>query len=305
MMSKKTAGFILLLIVQASLFCQELKKECEIRLQLTSESALSSITDLEVDDQGRLIIADGWKLRRVFVFNAAGDFLRQLGSIGQGPGEYNTPLSLEINSKNEILVADYLGNKIHVFNNQYVFRRAILCRPRIRYFLHLNSEDEIFFFDGSSFRKTISSLDTIFKFTKAGEFEKSFAPLTEKIIQLEFSAIYDGMDIDFNDDVYHMHPLEYRIRKYNKNGEAVLEFNVPKRIQKIEKGENLNGPFCTDRFLLVQRNQFVDIYDFSSQLLKESVLLHQKILRTKKNSVYTEEEPKTDANPIIVVYSIE
>lgn len=65
----------------------------------------------------------------VFVFNINGQFIDQIGSIGNGPGEYHQPYKLHINKeKNRIIVADRHLNKLLTYdlaNYQYISSTSI------------------------------------------------------------------------------------------------------------------------------------------------------------------------------------
>ena len=285
-------------------YCQELIRTNEIQLALTGESALSLITDFETDSQGNFIIADGWKIRKVFVFNIQGEFVRFLGNRGQGPGEYLTPLSLAVNSEKEIYISDYMGNKILVFDDKYIFRRSINIKPRVHYFLHLSRSAEIYFYDGSCNRRTSPGTDTIFKYLKNGGFEKSFSPLSDKVIKMDFSAIYNGMAIDKDNNIFQMHPLEYRIIKYDSNVKAILEYDLPAKFQRLENLEFLNGPYCTDNYLIVQRNERIDVFDLFGKLVRAGISLPHRILKTRNNKIYAEDNEDDAKNPKIIVYII-
>ena len=244
------------------------------------------------------------RARKVFVFNIQGEFIRFLGNNGQGPGEYLTPLSLAVNSEKEIYISDYMGNKILVFDDKYIFRRSINIKPRVHYFLHLSRNDEIFFYDGSCNRKTSPGINTIFKYLKNGEFEKSFSPLSDKVIKMDFSAIYNGMAIDKDNNIFQMHPLEYSIIKYDSNGKFILEYDLPAKLQRLENLEVLNGPYCTDNYLIVQRNERIDVFDLFGKLLKMRLSFPYRILKTRNNKIYAEDNEDDVKNPKIIVYII-
>jgi len=60
---------------------------------------------IAVDDEGRICVVD-FGNRRVQVFDKDGGFVRTLGGVGQGPGEYRFPSSVMIDAFGNIIVND-------------------------------------------------------------------------------------------------------------------------------------------------------------------------------------------------------
>ncbi|MFC1514042.1 6-bladed beta-propeller [candidate division KSB1 bacterium] len=66
---------------------------------------MSKISDLALDMDGNIFILDTGS-SRIQKFNAQGRFLRTFGGKGNGPGEFRTPVSLNINSAGRMTVGD-------------------------------------------------------------------------------------------------------------------------------------------------------------------------------------------------------
>jgi hypothetical protein len=286
-------------------------KESEIQLSTSAECAIALITDIEVDAKGNYIVADGWQQRAVFIFGHDGKFLKELGKQGQGPGEYSTPVSIDISSKQEILVADYLANKIHVYDENYNFIRSIICKPKIYHFIHLNSRDEIFIYSGAvnPFRK--ESYNTIRKYDNQGKEIHSFAPLPEEVLDVKFSATQDGMTIDKNDFIYEMNPLHYNVRKFTPEGDLAKSFTRKTLLFKIitEKGQSpivVYGPYYLDKGLIMaQVSEHLEIYDTEGNFMVGELPFSSKIIGTHGNCLlirHWEEskKPEDQPNPKII-----
>ncbi|NMC64805.1 MAG: 6-bladed beta-propeller, partial [Acidobacteria bacterium] len=65
----------------------------------------SAIDGLDVDDNGHIYILDS-RAAQVKVFGPDGEYLRSIGGRGQGPGEMQMPLFLQITADNELVVQD-------------------------------------------------------------------------------------------------------------------------------------------------------------------------------------------------------
>ena len=67
------------------------------------EYMFSEIRDFAVDEEERLYILDGKEVH-IKVFDRNGDYLRTIGRKGQGPGELEFPMGIQIFSQNKIIV---------------------------------------------------------------------------------------------------------------------------------------------------------------------------------------------------------
>ena len=73
-------------------------------------------TDVTWDPEGNIFISDGYINARVAKFDKNGDWVKQWGGPGRGPGELNTPHSIAADAKGNIFVADRGNRRIQVFN---------------------------------------------------------------------------------------------------------------------------------------------------------------------------------------------
>ena len=285
--------------------------ESEIQLATSAESAIALITDMKVDAKGNYIVADGWQRKAVFIFGPDGKFLKELGKQGQGPGEYSTPVSVDINSKQEILVADYLANRILVYDDNFNFMRSIICRRKTYHFIHLNSRDEIFIYSGSvnPFRR--ESYNTIRKYDDQGKEIRSFAPLPEEVLDVKFSATQDGMTIDKNDFIYEMNPLLYCIRKFTPEGNLVKSFTRKTPLFKIitEEGQTpivVSGPYYLHKGLIMaQVSKHLEIYDTEGNFLAGELPFSSEIIGTHGDCLLIKnweksKKPEDQPNPKII-----
>jgi sugar lactone lactonase YvrE len=73
-------------------------------------------TDAVVAPTGEIYVSDGYGNTRVHKFAADGTHLLSWGSPGKGPGEFNLPHSVWVQSPDRILVADRENHRIQVFS---------------------------------------------------------------------------------------------------------------------------------------------------------------------------------------------
>jgi hypothetical protein len=82
-------------------------------------------TDVTWDPAGDIFISDGYVNSRVAKFDKNGDWVKQWGSPGNGPGEFNTPHSIASDDKGNVYVADRGNRRIQVFDPDGTFLREI------------------------------------------------------------------------------------------------------------------------------------------------------------------------------------
>ena len=89
--------------------------------------AFEDIRTLVVDDAGNIFVLDS-KAANVKVFDASGKYIRTIGRKGQGPGEFNAPMTLSINAPAGELVVHQAGERISYFKLDGTFLRQQVTR---------------------------------------------------------------------------------------------------------------------------------------------------------------------------------
>jgi hypothetical protein len=72
--------------------------------------------DVAVAENGDIFVADGHFNSRIVKFDKDGTFLKAWGKRGTGPGEFNLPHTLVIDSRGRLLVGDRSNNRIQIFD---------------------------------------------------------------------------------------------------------------------------------------------------------------------------------------------
>ena len=75
--------------------------------------------------RGQIFISDGYINSRVAKYDRNGDWVKQWGEPGSGPGEFNTPHSIVADAQGNIYVADRGNRRIQVFDHDGTFLREI------------------------------------------------------------------------------------------------------------------------------------------------------------------------------------
>ena len=87
------------------------------------DNAFNQPTDVAWDSQGNSYFSDGYVNSRVGKANARGEWVASWGSLGSGPGQFDTPHGIAVSPKDEVYVADRGNRRIQVFDPSGKFLR--------------------------------------------------------------------------------------------------------------------------------------------------------------------------------------
>src|SRR6185436_11303725 len=85
------------------------------------ESHMNMPTDMAVAPSGDVFVSDGYGNNRVVHFDKRGKFVKAWGKRGAGPGEFNLPHAICMDSKGRLYVADRTNARIQVFDQSGAF----------------------------------------------------------------------------------------------------------------------------------------------------------------------------------------
>ena len=80
-------------------------------------------TDVAWDSKGNTYITDGYVDSRVAKYDRNGDWVKQWGTKGSGPGQFDTPHSIVIDRNDNIYVGDRGNRRVQVFDTEGNFLR--------------------------------------------------------------------------------------------------------------------------------------------------------------------------------------
>ncbi|MBL7133193.1 MAG: 6-bladed beta-propeller [Phycisphaerae bacterium] len=85
------------------------------------ETHMNKPTDMAVTPKGEVFVSDGYGNSRVVHFDAAGKFVKAWGKRGEGPGQFDLPHAVALDSKGTLYVADRNNGRVQVFNQSGKF----------------------------------------------------------------------------------------------------------------------------------------------------------------------------------------
>ena len=80
------------------------------------DNVFNQPTDVAWDSDGNSYFTDGYINSRVGKANARGEWVASWGSLGTGPGQFDTPHGIAVSPQDEIFVADRGNRRIQVFD---------------------------------------------------------------------------------------------------------------------------------------------------------------------------------------------
>ncbi|HYV35258.1 MAG TPA: peptidyl-alpha-hydroxyglycine alpha-amidating lyase family protein [Gemmataceae bacterium] len=104
-------------------------------------------TDVAVAANGEFYVTDGYGNFRVLKYSKDGKLLKQWGKKGKGPGEFNLPHAICVDSKGQVYVGDRDNGRIQVFDADGKFL-AQWKEGRWPYGMFLTREGQMFVADG-------------------------------------------------------------------------------------------------------------------------------------------------------------
>ena len=87
------------------------------------DNVFNQPTDVAWDSKGNSYFSDGYVNSRVGKANARGEWVASWGSLGTGPGQFDTPHGVAVSPQDEVFVADRGNRRIQVFDTEGKFLR--------------------------------------------------------------------------------------------------------------------------------------------------------------------------------------
>jgi DNA-binding beta-propeller fold protein YncE len=125
-----------------------------------STDALNGPSDVVLASNGTIFVSDGESPNtRVVKFSKEGKFIKFWGSKGSGPGQFDVPHSIVMDSKGRLYVADRTNKRVQVFDQEgnYISQMTNAGTP---YGLFMAKNDILYVSDGTQGQEHVTILDT-------------------------------------------------------------------------------------------------------------------------------------------------
>ena len=141
-------------------------------------------TDVAWDSQGNIYVADGYTNARVAKFDPNGKWIKNWGTRGSAPGEFNVVHGIAIDAADNVYVADRDNDRIQVFDANGTFKTqfrnvgspwAICITPEPEQFLYVSNSNSPYQleYDGEIIKMALDGR-IVGKFGRAGKMLKEF-----------------------------------------------------------------------------------------------------------------------------------
>ena len=186
------------------------------------ETSFSQVAFFVVTDEGHVIAGD-IKDKKVKVFDAEGNFLRNIGKSGQGPGEFQIPGGLALTPNNELMVEDSIARRLAFFTLEGEFIKNVSMADKMSLLnlvldadgnylgRQLGMEDQKMYFE---MKKYDQDLNPVFTMDKI-EFEIPIPGSGVKVDIMDMTTIYL---FDSSGNVYYGRNRDYEIKVFKPDG---------------------------------------------------------------------------------------
>jgi hypothetical protein len=83
-------------------------------------------TDVAWDAAGNIFVSDGYNNKRVLKFDKNGKFLKDFGSRGKGPGQFEDVHTIQVDHQGNVYVGDRANKRLSVFDNDGTYKTGYI-----------------------------------------------------------------------------------------------------------------------------------------------------------------------------------
>lgn len=177
----------------------------------------SGPTDVAVAADGSIFVTDGHETEsnhRVVKYSPDGEFILAFGGFGDGPGRFNVPHAIAIDSRGRLFVADRDNNRVQIFDQsgQYIDQWTQFGRPSG---IAITPDDTIYVSDNQSNDERNPGIVRGIRIGKATSgVVMAFIPDPEFDPDRAQETSAHGLAVDVYGDVYGAEVWGQTVRKY-------------------------------------------------------------------------------------------
>lgn len=235
----------------------KLRYSHSLPLEKDSEKVyFKAVENFTVDAKEFVYVSDA-RMNMITVFNADGNFVRQIGRQGQGPGEFNNPKAVCIDELGQIIVSDSNNGRVQFFSPEGVYKNSfrlfvssakMAVKNNRLYMCHSPRKDEekiirVLNYEG---KKLYDFCDIIKKY---GEY-----------------LIANKVNISINDknEIFLAWEFLPTVRKYSENGSLLAEYAIDYLAINKRFKQNIKS-FADKKVSLARKTFYINICDIEAK----------------------------------------
>jgi hypothetical protein len=132
-------------------FSAYFKSPKTIILETDKDCLIGHISEFQVFD-GHIYILDKHIAKGMLVFDTEGRFIRKIGSLGQGPGEYILPSDFSLDTENRFVFLLDFGQRVHKYRFDGTFVQTIIPKMQKANISHIQYHNKRLYISTLSFK---------------------------------------------------------------------------------------------------------------------------------------------------------
>jgi len=190
--------------------------------------------DIDSDSSGNIYVLD-YRDCSIKKYDAQGKHIKNIGRRGQGPGEFQMPLFLQISQHNKIYTGDILSRRIEMFSVNGDYLKTLKMEEPVEH-ISISQNDEFVAGIRYSIEEENKEREYIYKVCKVdSQMNKIFEIYIQK--QPKFGQISDGefslnyhwfvkCDINSKNNIYVATANKYEINVFSSEGSLLFKFDL-------------------------------------------------------------------------------
>ena len=232
-------------------FSVQIELSLDLEIEEPEDIIFNNLEDIATDSKNNIYILDS-KEKTIYLFNEEGKLLRKIGGPGQGPGEFQTPVSIYVDNKDFFYIMDVSNGRIEIFNSESNYVKSIrIMEPNAsRKRRSIVDKKGNFYISGYY----PDSNSVISKFSSSGELIKHFPLPAIEYKGIEFNEHHKRMAMqnlsggsmcfDEEERIYFSYSWPYLIKILTKEGDELFQLSEESNfnwVPFIFKTDRING----------------------------------------------------------------
>ena len=169
-------------------------------------------TDVAIANDGSFYVSDGYRNSRIVKFSKEGKYLFEWGKKGTGPGDFNVPHGIALDSHGNVFVADRENNRIQEFDmNGKFLKEWKNNQAKVLYSLSIDKADHVYAVDDIYVKDSLPMGDDIIQLDPEFNLITRFG---RSDMTGDTSALFHDIVVDRESNIYVANILGRKVEKF-------------------------------------------------------------------------------------------